>query len=64
LNGNYVKFIKQPYYRDSHAAFVVFDVSSESSFKGSVDWKDDIDSKVRLADGSKIPVILLANKVC
>jgi len=50
------------YYKDAHAAFVVFDLATESSFKGSVAWKEDIDSKVRLDDGSKIPVVLLANK--
>jgi Ras-related protein Rab-32 len=34
-----------------------------SSYQAVKKWKDDIDSKVTLADGGRIPVLLLANKV-
>jgi GTPase SAR1 family protein len=51
------------YYRDAFGAFVVFDVMNPNSFESARRWKMDIDSKVFLRDGSKIPVILLGNKV-
>jgi hypothetical protein len=44
-------------------AFVVFDMFNAKSFESAKKWKQDIDSKVFLADGSKIPVVLLGNKV-
>jgi hypothetical protein len=34
-----------------------------SSYQKAKKWKDDIDNKVTLADGRRIPVLLLANKV-
>jgi GTPase SAR1 family protein len=51
------------YYRDVDAAFVVFDVTRVSTFESAQKWKNDIDSKVCLADNSPIPAVLLANKV-
>eukprot|EP01102_Stenamoeba_stenopodia_P002986 TRINITY_DN1291_c0_g1_i1.p1 TRINITY_DN1291_c0_g1~~TRINITY_DN1291_c0_g1_i1.p1 ORF type:complete len:225 (+),score=31.64 TRINITY_DN1291_c0_g1_i1:84-758(+) len=54
------------YYREAVAAVVVFDVSRPQTFEGTMKWKNDLDSKVRvtLSDGSQIrlPTILLANK--
>ncbi len=52
------------YYRDAVGAFVVFDMFNPKSFESAKKWKQDIDSKVFLADGAKIPVVLLGNKVC
>lgn len=51
------------YYKEAVGALVVFDVTRISTFDGVSKWKADIDEKVRLPDGSKIPVVLLANKV-
>ncbi|KAH9631566.1 hypothetical protein HF086_004727, partial [Spodoptera exigua] len=40
----------------------VFDVSRVATFDAVVKWKNDLDAKVQLPDGSPIPCILLANK--
>lgn len=50
------------YYKEAVGAFIVFDVSRPQTFDAVIKWKNDLDSKVSLADGSPVPVILLANK--
>lgn len=40
-----------------------FDVTRSATFDAVIKWKQDLDSKVQLPDGSPIPCILLANKV-
>lgn len=40
-----------------------FDVTRSATFDAVLKWKQDLDSKVSLPDGSQIPCILLANKV-
>ncbi|EGD79726.1 rab GTPase [Salpingoeca rosetta] len=50
------------YYKEAVGAFVVFDVTRLDTFKAVKTWKEDIDAKVFLPDGSKIPVVLMANK--
>lgn len=52
------------YYKEAVGAFIVFDVSRVATFDAVVKWKNDLDTKVQLPDGSPIPCILLANKVC
>lgn len=51
------------YYKEAVGAFIVFDVSRVATFDAVVKWKNDLDSKVQLPDGSPIPCVLLANKV-
>lgn len=51
------------YYKEAVGAFIVFDVTRSATFDAVVKWKEDLDSKVQLSDGSPIPCILLANKV-
>jgi Ras-related protein Rab-32 len=51
------------YYKDAVGCFIVFDVTRASTFEAVIKWKDDLDSKVTLQDGSPIPCVLLANKV-
>ena len=51
------------YYKEAVGAFVVFDVTRASTFEAVQKWKNDLDSKVTLADGSPVPCVLLANKV-
>lgn len=51
------------YYKDAVGCFIVFDVTRASTFEAVVRWKNDLDSKVTLPDGSRIPCVLLANKV-
>merc|ERR1711990_832349 len=49
------------YYKEALGAIVVFDITSMKSFEAVQRWKNDIDEKVKLADGKPIPVVLLAN---
>lgn len=51
------------YYKEAVGAFIVFDVTRSATFDAVVKWKQDLDSKVQLPNGSPIPCILLANKV-
>ncbi|XP_022173772.1 ras-related protein Rab-38-like isoform X1 [Myzus persicae] len=50
------------YYKDALGAFVVFDVTRPATFEAVAKWKQDLDAKVSLEDGSPIPCVLLANK--
>ncbi|KAK6168260.1 hypothetical protein SNE40_022123 [Patella caerulea] len=50
------------YYKEAVGAFVVFDVTRASTFEAVSKWKNDLDSKVQLPDGSPVPCVLLANK--
>ncbi|XP_031784155.1 ras-related protein Rab-32 isoform X1 [Nasonia vitripennis] len=50
------------YYKEAVGAFIVFDVTRSATFDAVVKWKQDLDSKVQLSDGSPIPCVLLANK--
>lgn len=40
----------------------MFDVTRQATFDAVKKWKQDLDSKVQLPDGSTIPCMLLANK--
>lgn len=51
------------YYRGAVAAILVFDATRSGSLEEARRWKQDIDTKARLATtDQKIPTILLANK--
>jgi small GTP-binding protein len=50
------------FYTHACGAVVVFDMYDRKSFESTIRWKEDIDQKVFLPDGSGIPVLLLANK--
>jgi len=52
------------YFKDAHGCIIMFDLSNKNSFLNSLKWKKDVDSKCTLPDGSPIPCMLLANKVC
>ncbi|KOB74791.1 Rab32 [Operophtera brumata] len=51
------------YYKEAVGAFIVFDVSRVATFDAVLKWKNDLDAKVQLPDGSPIPCVLLANKI-
>jgi len=51
------------YYKEAVGCFIVFDITRPSTFEAVERWKKDLDSKVSLPDGSRIPCVLLANKV-
>lgn len=50
------------YYKEAVGALVVYDVTRGSTFEAVAKWKQDLDSKVKLANGGPIPSVLLANK--
>uniref|UniRef100_A0A674JBT5 Uncharacterized protein n=1 Tax=Terrapene triunguis TaxID=2587831 RepID=A0A674JBT5_9SAUR len=50
------------YYREASACIIMFDVTNFSTFSSSQRWKQDLDSKLTLPDGSPVPCLLLANK--
>lgn len=50
------------YYREAMGAFIVFDVTRPTSFEAVIKWKEDLDSKLMLANGQSIATVLLANK--
>mmetsp|Transcript_19575 Transcript_19575/g.29208 ORF Transcript_19575/g.29208 Transcript_19575/m.29208 type:complete len:226 (-) Transcript_19575:227-904(-) len=50
------------FYQNASAALVVFDVTRQQTLQNVVKWKADIDKKILLADGSRIPAILVGNK--
>ncbi len=51
------------YYKDAVGCFIVFDVTRASTFEAVIRWKNDLDTKVTLADGNPVPCVLIANKV-
>eukprot|EP00163_Fabomonas_tropica_P019201 TRINITY_DN336_c0_g1_i5.p1 TRINITY_DN336_c0_g1~~TRINITY_DN336_c0_g1_i5.p1 ORF type:complete len:223 (+),score=35.50 TRINITY_DN336_c0_g1_i5:220-888(+) len=55
-------YMTSVYYKYAIAAVIVFDLSRPATFDAVVKWKEDVFSKVTLANGNPIPVILLANK--
>jgi len=50
------------YYKEAVGCIVVYDITRPTTFEAVERWKKDLDSKVFLPDGSRIPTILLANK--
>ncbi|XP_075956753.1 ras-related protein Rab-38 [Anarhichas minor] len=50
------------YYREAMGAFIVFDVTRPASFEAITKWKEDLDSKLTLANGKPVATVLLANK--
>jgi len=50
------------YYKYAIAAIIVFDLSRPATFDAILKWRDDVNSKVMLANHQPIPTLLLANK--
>eukprot|EP01120_Amphizonella_sp_Union-15-10_P013331 TRINITY_DN616_c0_g2_i1.p1 TRINITY_DN616_c0_g2~~TRINITY_DN616_c0_g2_i1.p1 ORF type:complete len:224 (+),score=41.46 TRINITY_DN616_c0_g2_i1:89-760(+) len=50
------------YYKYAIAAIIVFDLSRPATFDAVAKWKEDVNSKVVLANNEPIPLLLLANK--
>jgi len=50
------------YYKYAIAGFVVYDISRHATFEAVTKWRDDVNSKVVLANDEPIPLVLLANK--
>ena len=51
------------YYKEAVGCFIVYDITRPSTFEAVMKWKEDLDRKVFLPDGSRIPCFLLGNKV-
>jgi len=52
------------YYKEAVAVLVFFDVTAgEKSMRSTINWKNDVDKKVYLPDGSPVPCILVGNKL-
>jgi len=50
------------YYKYAIAAIIVFDLSRPATFEAVTKWREDVNSKVMLANDQPIPIMLLANK--
>lgn len=50
------------YYKYAIAAIIVFDLTRPATFDAVLKWREDLNSKVVLANSEPIPVLLLANK--
>ncbi|KAL5010912.1 hypothetical protein ScPMuIL_013217 [Solemya velum] len=50
------------YYKYAIGAIIVYDLSRPATFGSILKWLNDVNSKVMLANGQAIPVLLLANK--
>jgi len=50
------------FYTHAVAAIIVYDITARDTFDSVLKWKQDIDAKVFLPSGSRIPVLLLGNK--
>lgn len=51
------------YYKDSHGYLILFDLSNRNTLTNAIKWKNDVDSLCVRSDGTKLPCILIANKV-
>ena len=51
------------YYRDAKGCIIMFDLTNRNSFQNVLQWKENLDTKLQMSDGSEIPCILIANKV-
>lgn len=50
------------YYKGAMGVLVVVDLTNSSSLEAASEWKQDLDTKVRLDSGRLVPSVLLANK--
>ncbi|XP_003443041.1 ras-related protein Rab-32 [Oreochromis niloticus] len=57
-----VKNMSRVYYKEAMGAVVVFDITNSCTLEAASEWKQDLDTKVRLDSGQPIPAVLLANK--
>ncbi|XP_011499150.1 PREDICTED: ras-related protein Rab-32-like [Ceratosolen solmsi marchali] len=55
-------YMTRVYYKYAVAAALVFDISRIATFRSVKKWLSNLRETVTLPDGSKIPIVLLANK--
>ena len=51
--------IARVYYKDAKGALLLYDITRKDSYDNTLLWKKEIDEKVRLPDGSRLPVLLV-----
>ena len=49
--------------KDSHGCVVLSDITDERTLNESIRWKNSVDETTKFLDGSKIPSILIRNKI-
>eukprot|EP00939_MAST-03C_sp_MAST-3C-sp1_P001684 g1684.t1 len=54
--------IARVYYKDAKGALLLYDITRPETFENAQKWKEEIDAKVKLPDGSPLPVLLVGNK--
>jgi small GTP-binding protein len=54
--------LQRIFYSNALAAVIVYDMFNFRSFQSAARWKKDVDQKVFLPSGQRIPVLLLGNK--
>ena len=55
--------LTRPFYNQSDAAVLMFDISDRMSLIRAIEWKKHLDTVCELPNGDPIPCLLLANKV-
>lgn len=61
VGADHIGGIAKVYYKHSVGAIIVCDAKSPKLIPNVLNWKEDIDSKVRFPNGNKIPMVLIAN---
>ena len=55
--------LSRSFYKDAAGAFVVSDLTRAETLDSVIAWKEELDNKVQMSDGSTLPCFLLGNKV-
>ncbi|RWS26846.1 ras-related protein Rab-32-like isoform X3 [Leptotrombidium deliense] len=50
------------YYKEAVGAIITYDINRPASLDSVLKWKNDLDSKVLLADGRTVPCLLIGTK--
>lgn len=53
----------QQYWRNTHGALVIYDITSQQSLAEALEWKKYLDKVIIQQDGKCIPAVLIGNKV-
>ena len=56
-------YMTHVYYKNADYCLIMFELNNRKSFEDCAKWKEDLDNKYRLNDGSKCPCLLVGNKV-
>ena len=63
IAGERFGYVTHVYYKDAVETMVRYDITKQSTLDKAIQWKQDIEEKVKINNGKdNIPVILLGNK--